>query len=399
MLVVLGLGFGLYWVFFRSAAVAPVTVSNSPSLPGGGLPSPGKGQPGGAPSTSTTGLPTPGGIIPTPIPPLPTGVPTIARSEVVTQTVTRMASMSAGGNMRGYNPADGKFYGYSADGVATPLSNQAFFNVKEVAWAAQSDKAVLTYPDGSNIFYDFATDKQVTLPKHWDGFSFAPGDAQIVTKSVGNNEDNRFLIVANPDGSGAKALEPLGANQDKVQVSWSPNNQVVAFSHTGDALGFDREQILLIGQNHENFKGLVVEGRGFMPAWSPSGKNLLYSVYSGANEYKPTIWVSGAQGDSVNANRVNFQLNTWADKCSWSGETVVICGVPTQLPVGAGLQRDLAQNIPDEIYKIDLTSGTKVNLGLAAGNSSVQNMSVTPDGKTALFTDATTGRLVRFNLE
>jgi len=184
-----------------------------------------------------------------------------------------------------------------------------------------------------------------------------------------------------------------------VDVSWSPNNQVVAFSHTGDALGFDREQILLIGQNHENFKGLVVEGRGFVPEWSPSGQNLLYSVYSGADNYKPTIWFSGAEGDNVNANRTNLQLNTWADKCAWSSETVVICGVPTTMPDGAGLQGGLAQNIPDEIYKIDLASGTKVNLGVAAGNASVKQMSVTPDGKTALFTDATTGRLVRFDLQ
>jgi hypothetical protein len=101
----------------------------------------------------------------------------------------------------------------------------------------------------------------------------------------------------------------------------------------------------------------------------------------------------------VNANRTNIQLETWADKCAWSGETVVICGVPTSMPDGAGLQRDLVQNIPDEIYKIDLKTGTKVNLGVAAGSASVKQMTVTPDGKTALFTDATTGRLVRFDLQ
>jgi Tol biopolymer transport system component len=401
VVVVLALGFGLYWVFFRAAPVANVPVANIPGAPGGTLPTPGAGvgQPGGPPSTTTGGLPTPGGIIPTPVPPLPTGLPQAPRTEVVTQTPTQMVSMSSNGNLRGYNPTDGKFYTYSADGVATPLSNQTFYNVQSVAWAGASNKAILSYPDGSNIYYDFATDKQVTLPRHWDGFAFSPQDDKIVTKSVGNNEDNRFLVVANPDGSSAKPIESLGNNQDLVQVNWSPNNQVIAFSQTGDALGMDRQEILMVGQNHENFKGLVVEGRGFDPSWSPSGKNLLYSVYSSADNYNPTLWISGAEGDSVNANRTNLQLATWADKCAWANETQLICGVPTTLPQGSGLQPDLAQNIPDEIYKVDLTTGTKVNLGLPAGNASVKQMTITPDGKTALFTDATTGRLVRFDLQ
>lgn len=398
VLIVGLMAFGLYWVFFRAPSAGPgVTVPPVTQKPGT-LPGAGTAPPFGATTTGPGGLPMPGGV-PTPIPALPTGVPSVQRTTIVNEARTTNISMSNTGQLRGYNPNDGKFYRMTADGQAIPLSNQVFFNVNNVAWANGSDKAVLEYPDGANIYYDFATDKQVSLPKQWEDFAFAPQDNQIVAKSVGNNEDNRFLIVANPDGTNAKAVEPLGNNQDLVHASWSPNNQMIAYSFTGEPLGYDRQQILLLGENHENFKGLIVEGRGFIPTWSPSGKNLLYSTYSSANNYIPTIWVSGAQGENVNANRRNLQLNTWADKCAWQSETVLICGVPTQLGSGAGLQRSLFENTPDEIYKIDLAAGTKVNLGAPAGGSAVKQMTITQDGSTALFTDVTTGRLIRFNLQ
>lgn len=397
VLIVVGMAFGLYWFFFRPVPEAPVVTPGVPTPPGV-LPRPGEALPPGVATPTVPGLPTPGVVTPA-IPGLPTGVPSVARTNIVTEAPTANISMSRSGDVRGYNQLDGRFYRINPDGTATPLSNQVFFQVQDVAWARGSDKAILSYPDGSNIYYDFETDRQVTLPRHWDGFDFSPQDDRIVTKSIGNNEDNRFLVVANPDGTNARPVEPLGNNQDKVQVSWSPNNQVIAFSQTGEPMGFDRQQILLLGQNRENFKGLIVEGRGFVPSWSPSGANLLYSVYTSDNGYLPTIWFSGAQGESVNANRRNLQLNTWADKCAWQSETVVICGVPTRLERGAGLQREQFRSIPDEIYRIDLAAGTTINLGIPAGGAAVNQMTITPDGSTALFTDSITGRLIRFNLQ
>ncbi|QQR60971.1 hypothetical protein IPH19_00705 [Candidatus Uhrbacteria bacterium] len=396
-LVVIGIAFGIYWVFFRPPG-AVVTPPTGTIQPGGTLPSAGTGGPQVA-TTTPTG---PGGLPVQPgtpfVPSIPTGIPTAPRTQVLRSTPTRSVSVSQNGQIRGYNPEDGRFYRISTSGESVPMSNQTFFNVDTVAWGNSSDKAIINYPDGSNILYDFSNDRQVTLPKHWEDFQFSPDDDRIVAKSVGNNEDNRFLVVSNPDGTNARPIESLGENQNKVHSSWSPNNQIVAYSFTGEPLGLDRQQIILLGQNQENFKGLVVEGRGFIPNWAPSGQNLLYSVHTSANNYLPTLWVSGAAGDSINANRINLQINTWADKCTWQGEQTLICGVPTRLGQGAGLQREIFQNNPDEIWKINLATGEKINLGQPQGGAAVQNMSVTPDGRSAIFTDQISGRLIRFDL-
>lgn len=393
--IVLAMAFGLYWFFFRGAAPIGQPSPTTPGVPGQ-LPLSGEALPPGTEApTTTTGLPPTQGI-PRNLE-LPTGIPEQGRGQVlVAGTVTNL-SMSAQG-ARAYNPADGRFYRITPDGTATPLSGQSFFNVDSVNWAHNSDKAIINYPDGSNILFDFTTNKQVTLPAHWEDFSFSPNDNQIAAKSIGNNESNRYLVVANPDGTNPQPVEELGNNQDKVHVSWSPNNQVIAYSFTGEPLGFDRQSVLLLGKNQENFKALVVEGRGLIPNWSPDGSQLLYSVYNSGVGYRPSLWISGAVGDQINANRRNLHIQTFADKCAWQSTAVVICGVPTSLGEGAALQRSLFNTVPDDIFKINVETGTVVNLGAAPGSTSVSTMTVTGDGQTAIYTDTATGKLIRFDL-
>ena len=403
--IVLGTGYLLYRLFFLpviSPAPVPGNVAVNGQLPtaGVGVPQPGVNV---APTGPGTGLPvTP--EVPTPgaptIPYVPPGGVAPSRTIVLSEQRTQAISKNPSGNgVRVFNPTDGKFYRILDDGTLVPLSDNVFFNVSNVTWGKQSDKAILEYPDGTKTYYDFSTDKQVTLPNYWEDFDFAPQDQQIVAKSNGNNDTARFLIVSNPDGTNARPIAELGDQQDKVFASWSPNNQTVAYSLTGDPIGYDRQSILLIGQHQENFKDLVVEGRGFIPLWSPSGNNLLYSVYSSNEDYKPMLWVSGAAGDSVNAHRQSIGINTWADKCAWQSEQVIICAVPDQIPGGAGLQRDaLMGNIPDHLYRLDLSSGTKVDLGIPDGNPTINQMTLSSDGQAVYYTEANTGRLLRFSV-
>lgn len=401
ILVCVGLGVGIYALFFRTTP---------PQAPGeespdarGRLPRAGTGTSTGEGVVFGEEQTLPGSqTVRTPLE-LPTSPEdTIAsRSRIVSESITRALSPGAAGTegVRFYNPTDGLFYRITDDGLQIPLSDQPFFNVEGVSWGKASDKAILTFPDGTHLLYDFTNNRQATLPKHWDEFDFSPSDDKIVSKSLGNNEDNRFLVVANPDGTGARAVEELGQNQDKVHVSWSPNNQIIAYGFTGEPIGFDRQAVVMVGQNRENFKNLIVEGRGFIPNWSPSGQNILYSVYSGSDGYVPTLWVSGAAGDSINANRRNLGLQTWADKCAWQSEQVLYCAVPANLGQGAGLQRDLFTNTQDFIYKVDLRSGSLTNLGQPEGSPSVNQLVLGSDGRALFFNDRSSGKLVRFSLE
>lgn len=390
--VTVGVGYGLYYMFFR-APTGPVTPPvNAPvnAAPGAGLPI---AEPG----------------VPLPIAPpaaeleLPPGVDRVAQGGVtltkpVVTVPTTGASLSASGQINYYDRLDGKFYRLQPDGTVTALSGKEFFNVSDATFNPQGDQAILEYPDGSNIYYDFTSGKQVTLPQHWEDFDFSGDGGKIIAKSLGIDRGSRFLVVSNPDGSNARAVQELGDNAAKVIVDWSPNNQIVAWSQTGTSTGSETKQIFAIGQNQENFKALYVEGLGFQPQWSPSGNQLLYSTSGSLSDYKPMLWVSDASGDDIGNNRRNLPINTWANKCAFASENEVYCAVPIELVTGAGLQPSLSDNTPDTIYRIDLATGLQETVAIPEGEHTVGRLMLSPDGRRLYFTDKASGVINQIDL-
>jgi Tol biopolymer transport system component len=395
VLFTIGVAIAIYFIFFAPKAApvpgAPEAPAGVGVLPGAGEAVPGVPTVPGAPGT----LPSAGGV---PGAALPGGA--VLQTSLLRDGITQGVSPSSQKDgARFYNPDDGKFYRVTPDGVTKPMSDQTFPNLDTVTWGKSTDQAIMSFPDGSKIYYNFNTSKQTTLPQHWDGFNFAPNDASVVAKSEALDPGSRYLIVADPDGSNPRPIEPLGENSKKVFPDWTPNNQVIAYATVGDPQGFDRQEIILVGQNHENFKGLMVEGRGFEPSWSPSGQKLVYSVWNSASYYRPELWVSGGAPGNVNESRSKLDVVTWANKCAWADENTIYCAVPSSLPTGAALQPDLFNNIPDSFIRIDLTTGAKTQLGTPTGDLSVKNPVVTSDGQNIIFTDALTGKLYNFNIQ
>jgi Tol biopolymer transport system component len=258
-----------------------------------------------------------------------------------------------------------KFFKVSLNGDKTELSNKAFYEVSNIAWAPDSMRAILSYPDGSKVYYDFRTDQATTLPKEMKEVSFSNNGDKIAYEFVGSGSD-RWLAVSKPDGSEQQIIEPIGDKANSVDVNWSPDAQVVATYR--ESVGVNQEEVYFLGQNGENFKSMVVDGSGFTSKWSPDGKQLLYSVYTSASGYRPTLWLASGQRESVGANAVNVQLATWPSKCAF-GSGAIYCAVPTMLPEGAGLAPEVANLTPDTFYRIDLATGQSSLLAVPASLS------------------------------
>ncbi len=304
---------------------------------------------------------------------------------------------STGTNLLYYDKASGQFFRLTPDGQLVTVNKEIFYQVENITWAPDKEKAVLEYPDGANIIYDFATNKQITLPKHWEDFSFSPDSTQLVFKSLGSSEDNRWLAVANADGSQAVKIEHLGDKDETVFPAWSPNNQIIAsFVEDKD---LDQQTLYFVGLNDENFKTITVAGRGIQSKWSTSGDKLLYSVYSSASDYKPTLWVTSAQGDSIGQNQKKLNLETWADKCTFSDNETVYCAVPRSLESSAGIFSTELDNSPCDIYKIDLKTGLKSLLAKPEKDSNIASLIISQDNRYLYFTDKASGQIYQMKLK
>src|SRR3989338_8021179 len=174
--VVFIIGYLLYALFLRPAQPSqPATNTNI--SPVTGLPTAGTNV--NIPTAGTPGdLPFGAGgtaTVPGPPPTVSTGP---AVSDVASGGLTRSTAVTSsqvigtavardGSGVIFYEPSSGQFFKTDSRGSANKLTDEIFFEVEKVTWSPNQTQAVLEYPDGSNILYDFSNQRQVTLPTHW----------------------------------------------------------------------------------------------------------------------------------------------------------------------------------------------------------------------------------------
>jgi len=396
ILIIFILGYLLYAIFFKQPKTEPTSQEPIAPITPAGLP---VAKPGTgiiiAPAKTAVGLPAEQAV---PVQASPIAQGGLTQTNQLNQIPSMAITLAGNGkDLQYYNQADGKFYSITKDGQAVLLIDKIFNQVEKITWSPEKNKAILEYPDGANVIYNFTDKKQITLPAHWKDFDFSPDGSSIVTKSIGLDPDNRWLAIVNEDGSNAQRLEELGDKDETVYPSWSPNNQTVAMYIKG--IDFNRQEVYFVGLHGENFKSMIIEGRGFQPKWSPSGNRLLYSVYSSDNDLKPMLWIDNAAGDDIGNNRQILNIETWANKCVFANEFDLYCAVPENLEKGAGLFQEMAKNTKDNLYKIDMRTGLKKIIAKTDNAYNMSNLIISADNSYLYFTDETTRALYKINLK
>ncbi|MBT4210176.1 MAG: hypothetical protein HOE19_04695 [Candidatus Komeilibacteria bacterium] len=382
---VLGIGFALYWVFFKPISTTTPDGNFGP----GGLPGIGNGN---VTIINDNVNDNSNGILPWQVY-IQDKISDVANgglttvSELIPNEVRGITSSPDG--LQYYDTETQKFYRINENGEIEELSNKLFYKVDKVTWSGNGDKAILEYPDGSNILYDFKTGRQVTLPSEMEDFGFDASNNKIAAKWIGAHEEDNWLVLANDDGSGMSLIEPLGDQAHHTFVEFSPDNQV-AIMHR-KYIDAQRQEIYPIGLNGETFKAFKVDGAGFEYDWSPEGSSMVYSVYNESSNYNPNLWITNGRTSELGDTKVSLNVATWPDKCTFSGDDGMYCAVPQGLPRGAGLYPEIADRYPDNFYYINLNSGVKNLIASPVGENgsySARNLFPSPDGSVLYFTDS-----------
>ena len=398
--------FIIYYLFFRPF-IAPTPAINIPpvNLPPTGLP----------PIAPAINLPP---TFPGVLPKLPAGIPTIpailpavpgpAISSQAQGGLTSYQVMETdpslnptlatnGTDLIYYDTVSGLFYSINPAGEKKVFSSVPLKNVQKVTWAPNTQKAVLEYPDGSKIIYNFAQNTSVTLPSHWKDFAFSPDSQKLAFKDMGLDPDNQF--IAKVDANNASSYEHIAAlngEDDSVHISWAPNNQYVALYE--DDIAANTADVYPIGFNSEDYRSLKVAGRDIHFTWSPTGNVVLYSAYSADSNYNPTLWVANSSPELIGTGRNKLQIDTWADKCTFASDYIVYCAVPTSLDPGTGFRPDLADSTADYIYVINIKTNQKSFLAKPLFPTTIGNIIVSKDGKELYWLEKNTGQIKKMNL-
>ncbi|MBT6301449.1 MAG: hypothetical protein HOJ15_03425 [Candidatus Jacksonbacteria bacterium] len=305
-----------------------------------------------------------------------------------------------GNSVRYYDATQQRFIERQSDGSTQRLSEDRFPSAEKVVWSKNGDKAVLEFPDGFNIIYDFKTKQQVTLPKEAEGFSFSPNSQQLAYKMQTNDFWQNWLRISSTDGERVVQTEHLGDNGKLVQVDWSPSNQVVAMYTKGETL--DTQKIYPLGQHQENLPSLRVAGRGFESEWDNTGDRLLYSVRNESTDHNPRLWITEARSDTMGENNIPLNIQTWAHKCTFTpNDERVICAVPKELPLGAGLFPELAADVEEDFYSIDIFTGQSTFLATPAAippGFKATDLTLSEDGALLVFRDESRGGIYEMRL-
>ena len=385
MVFVVAMALALYWVFFKGGTVGPGDANYDPGI----IPPGGEGN--------VTVVSNVNAVINErlPIEDYFTGqISEVANGgftnvNLLTDTAVSGLTTSPGG-LQYYDKDKNQFFTINSLNQRELLTDKKFYNVSKVNWANSGDKAVLEYPDGRNIVYNFKTDKQVTLPAELQDFSFNHNSSKLIAEWINadGNEENNWIITVNDDGSGMQLIEPIGDEAGDVAVGFSPDNQVAALYRK--YIDLQRQEVFPIGLNGENFSSFTVQGAGFTSEWSPDGESLVYSVHHESTDYLPNLWIAQGESGDLGNYRTSLNLATWPDKCTFSGSTTMYCAVPKGLPRGAGLYPEIANSYNDNFYTINLNTGAKTLIANPVGLSlgySAHNLFVSDDGSLLYFTD------------
>jgi Tol biopolymer transport system component len=244
-------------------------------------------------------------------------------------------------------PSD--LYVMNADGTATQqLTDTNDSCESSPSWSPDDRQIMYTVSDcGSDEEFIFLMDSDgadrqqlVEEPVSWPDWS--PDGGRIVYTTAGTTWDETRLVVSDTDGSNRTVLD-TGVGFAAYEATWSPDGRQIAFvSPTGsptdkaEAQVLWNEDIFVMNADGTRLRRVVssVGNDRWPPAWSPDGRQLVYSAGGTANvgwELMSVDLVS-LRTTQLTHNASNDLLPTWAPETTAGNRHAARRAPPSYVP-------------------------------------------------------------------
>jgi len=344
ILVLLGIGVAIYFLFFARTAGIVVAPTGSVSLPVAGqqeVPDIGIVN-----TSSTTPV-----IAPVPVSArlVKISAGPVVLGEVLVDIPAKNASSSPDVAINYIERESGNVFSYLTNTkTITRTSNKTIPGIQSASWLPNASLAFVRYLSGT----DFSTINTYALPANGVGGFFLPqnltdiavSSTSVLTLTSGVN--GSVASLERTDGTHAISIfsTPLSA----LRVSFAGKNQYLAYTKPSATLpGY---AFLVSGTGR--FSPVVGPQNGLVALASPSGKWVLVS-YTLVNAMQMTLI------NTVTGETFPLPVATIADKCAWmADDSVIYCGIPMNPPADIAYPDDWYQgavHFSDRIWKIQVS--------------------------------------------
>ncbi len=303
--------------------------------------------------------------------------------------------MGSDGRIRYYREADGRVFSLDPDtGQTTSITDTELAGLTKSVWGPQNNQVISVFrkKDGTRqVFHYSFTSRQATeLSSNLYNIAFN-SDGSRIAYQFKNEQGTNVLSVASPKNKNFQKLTDLEV--DDPTIFWIQNKVAYTTTDSGNTPGSIASINPQTGERQTLQTGIF--NLAALP--SPTGSKMLFT--EGEQGGGETITLNAH--DLASREVVNLKLATLPQKCTWnSGETMVYCAVPQNIPSSAVLPDhwrtgDFTSN--DEIWQIDLNRLEGRQLTGSLGRD-IGWMHLTQDGLGLVFQDKTDKQLYRIEL-
>jgi len=301
-----------------------------------------------------------------------------------------------------YDKRNGNVIEISFDGTVKKLIfENNLNNLMNVLWSPDKNFVISSF--GNDIkkkfyLYSYITRKSIELREDMDQIVWDNQGEKIIYKYFNEENGERSLNIADPNGRNWEQLVPLSDKFKKIDFAHVPQTLFVSFWNYPNYLEeTSLNRISLLEGNKEE----VLKGRfGANYSWSPNGRKILISsVDNEGNNLRLEV------GDIDNAEYKDLGMPTLVDKCVWSddGENI-FCAMPSNIPNDSRMPNDYQDNklfTKDTFWKISIASGKKeriVELEELRGEYDAYNLLLSPKEDILFFINKYDDKLYRIIL-